>query len=306
MLGVVQVASNKRRKRTKAEQRERRARSSAKPKAVVSNPSPASGFVQSTLEDIWQSEGLMLEKGRERYGDYWLHARGCTVFLSRCITEIDHSRMMFGYLFSHMKKHHALALFSAMRLHRVQAMMDLRQVLEAGASAAFAIANPQQEHFVDVTEDGILDPSQPLTQKRYAWLEANYPDKSDWIKSTKRNINSWAAHANIITANSVFKVSEAGDFGSAPFFDIEDEYHVKGDLWLISAVALSLMDLLHGVNQTHKAVTFVDNFTRSMQEYADANNSLLDELKQSDRYKAVEAMLIAKAATGAKDEAART
>jgi hypothetical protein len=213
--------------------------------------------------------------------------------------------MMFGFLFSQMKKHHTLALFSAMRLHRVQAMMDLRQVLEAGASAAFASGNPGQEHFVDVREDGILDPSLPLTKKRYAWLEANYREKSDWIKSTKEHINSWSAHANIITANSVFKVNETGDLGQAPFFDIEDEYHVKGDLWLISSVALTLMDLLYGVNQSYKAVRFVDNFARNMQDYAAANNSLLEDLKQSERYKAIEARLIAKGALSAKEEPPR-
>jgi hypothetical protein len=35
-----------------------------------------------------------------------------------------------------------LALLSTLRLHKVQSMMNLRQVLESGASAAFAIANP--------------------------------------------------------------------------------------------------------------------------------------------------------------------
>jgi hypothetical protein len=58
-----------------------------------------------------------------------------------------------------MKKHHMLAMFSTLRLHRVQAMMNLRQVLEAGASATFAIANPEQHHFVDTDQHGILDPS---------------------------------------------------------------------------------------------------------------------------------------------------
>jgi hypothetical protein len=292
---------NKRRKRTRTEQRERRARNTATPEApAVPERTPMLDFPQSTLEEIWQSESRMLEKGRERYGNYWVHARGCTVFLSRCITEIDHSRMMFGYLFSHMKKYHTLTLFSVMRLHRVQAMMDLRQVLEAGASAAFAIGNPGQEHFVDVTEDGILDPSQPLTRKRYAWLEANYREKSDWLKSTKDGINSWATHANLITANSVFTLSEAGDFGRAPFFDIEDDYLVKGDLWQLSNVALHIMDLLYRVNESYKAVRFIDNFEQSMSNYVSANNALLDEIKQSERYKAIEAKLLAKGALSPK------
>src|SRR2546430_9857689 len=54
--------------------------------------------------------------------------------------------------FAQVKKHHMLALFSTVRLHKVQALMNLRQVLEAGACAAFAIANPDHKHFVDTDE----------------------------------------------------------------------------------------------------------------------------------------------------------
>jgi hypothetical protein len=243
-------------------------------------------FPQSTLEEIWDSEFRMLETAKDRFGNYWTHARGCTVFLSRCIASFDASRMMFGHFFSHMKKHHTLALFSVTRLHKVQAMMDLRQVLEAGASAAFAIANPGHEHFVDVDEQGILDPSQPLTQKRYAWLDAHYPQKSKWIKDTKKRINLSSAHANYVSANSVFRVNDAGDLADAPFFDVEDEYFVKADLWLISCVALTLMDFMYGVNRQYKVLEFVDRFADLLQDYAAANNTLLDEMKKTDRYKA--------------------
>jgi len=59
------------------------------------------------------------------------------------------------------RKHHTVALFSTVRLHRIQAMMDLRQTLEAGACAAYAIANTDQASF-DMDEDGILNATQNL------------------------------------------------------------------------------------------------------------------------------------------------
>ena len=242
-------------------------------------------FAQSTLEEIWESERLMLLGAKERYGQYWTHARTTTVFLSRCITAINHDRMMFGHFFSHMKKHHTLSLFSAVRLHKVQAMMDLRQVLEAGASAAFALAKPEREHFADADDREILDPSQPLTKKRYAWLDTSYPAKSQWIKETKNNINQSAAHANIVSASNVFRVNDAADQASAPFFDIEDDYHVKCDLWLIAAVALTLMDLFAEVNDPLKVIEFNPDFLGAMRHYAAENNALLDEMKQTGRFK---------------------
>ncbi|MGO9047138.1 MAG: hypothetical protein ACLPXW_23580, partial [Xanthobacteraceae bacterium] len=155
-------------------------------------------FPQSTLEEIIESERQMVLTASERYGEVYANARTCSVFLSRCITGIDHERMIFARLFSLMKKHHMLALLSLVRLHKVQAMMNIRQVLEAGAAAAFAIANPEQEHFVETDAQGLLDPAQDLTKKRYKWLHENYRQKSDWIKKTKDQINVSTAHANII------------------------------------------------------------------------------------------------------------
>ncbi len=128
----------------------------------------------------------------------------------------------------------------SLRLHKVQAMMNLRQVLEAGAAAAFAIANPDTHHFVEVDAFAkITDPTQKLTVKRYKWLKQNYSAKSEWIASTKDSINSSAVHANVISGDNTFRM--AGDHAAvcAPFFDIEDEYFVKADLWLISSVAIT-------------------------------------------------------------------
>jgi hypothetical protein len=33
---------------------------------------------------------------RARYGEFYKHAIECSVFLSTCVVEIDHSRLTFG------------------------------------------------------------------------------------------------------------------------------------------------------------------------------------------------------------------
>jgi hypothetical protein len=74
---------------------------------------------------------------------------------------------------------------SAVRLHKVQAMMNLRQVLEAGAAAAFAIANPEDRHFFKVDANNIITSPTRLAEKRYRWLEKNFKSGSDAIKANK-------------------------------------------------------------------------------------------------------------------------
>src|SRR5260370_33948013 len=81
-----------------------------------------------------------------RYGGYFDHHLACSTFLTQFLKSIDPNRDIFASFLSQVKKHHFLALLSTVRLHEVQSMMTLRQVLEAGA---FALANPEHKHFVD-------------------------------------------------------------------------------------------------------------------------------------------------------------
>src|SRR5215471_8659940 len=90
---------------------------------------------QPTLEEIVDSERQLVLTADERYGKYSRHARECAFFTSQCIISVALDRLMFARFFSLMKKQLMLAFLSTLRLHKVQAMMNLRQVLEAGAAA---------------------------------------------------------------------------------------------------------------------------------------------------------------------------
>jgi len=83
---------------------------------------------------------------------------------------------------------------------------------------------------------------------------------------------------------AVFRIADAGDAINAPFFDIEDDYHVKADLWLTGSVALTLMDLLYGVNLDHKVIGFRNDFPLQMQRLAKENDGLV-EMNATDRFK---------------------
>jgi hypothetical protein len=239
---------------------------------------------QSTLEEIIESERKLLLTADQRYGSYSRHARECSIFLSQCIISVDPDRKIFVQYFSHLKKHLMLALLSTLRLHKVQAHMVLRQALEAGAAAAFAIANPEPEHFAKTDAQGFIDPSQELTRKRYQWLDKHFPAGSAVIKEKKRLINK-SAHADILTTSQTFQVNEAGNEISTPFFDVEDEYHVKADLWLTASISIELMDLLYGVNKEHDVVKFILNFETDLQRIYEDNSALLTEMKSTERYK---------------------
>jgi hypothetical protein len=241
-------------------------------------------FPQSTLEQITESEAQMVRTAKERFGNFFLNAWACSVLLSKCVVSVDHTRLNFARFHVVLKKHHTLAVLSIVRLHKVQAMMDLRQALEAGCAGAFAIANPEDEHFFKIDQHGIVTTPQKLTEKRYRWLEKNFKARSDAIKTKKDLINNNQSHANVISADSVFRIDDTGELINAPFFDIEDDYFVKTDLWLAAGIALELMDWFYGVNKGRDVIAFAPRFVEDVQALAKEADALRAEMVATDRY----------------------
>lgn len=240
---------------------------------------------QHTIGDIIESERQMILHGAERFGDYFINASEFNNLLQQFIKSVDPDRFIFVMFLAQIRKHHLLAHFSTVRLHHIQAMMNLRQVLEAGSCAAYAIANPDQAGFTDIDENGITDISQDLTKKRYEWLEGNFKEGSDAIKNMKSTINNSTAHSNVVYAHNNFRFD--GDQGKfvTPFFDIEDDYLVKTDLWQIGNIAMGLMDLFYGVNDGLNVVKFVDDLVPRLKALEAENHRLKAEMMSTERFK---------------------
>lgn len=81
---------------------------------------------------------------------------------------------------------------------------------------------------------------------------------------------------------------------NAPFFDIEDAYHVKTDLWLAAGVALELMDWFYGINKGRNAIEFAPGFVDDVQGLAKATDALRAEMVATDRYQQAMAKQIAR------------
>jgi hypothetical protein len=89
---------------------------------VIEETSPVE-FRQGTLADILDSEKEMILTAPQRYGEYYDHAFACSMFLTQFLKSIDSDRYVAASFFAQVKKHHTLALFSTVRLHKVQSMI---------------------------------------------------------------------------------------------------------------------------------------------------------------------------------------
>jgi len=241
-------------------------------------------FKQSTFQEILDSEHEMVLQAEQRFGSYYVNAVRFNELLSQSINTVHLTRLIFALFLSQVRKHHTLALFSTVRLHRIQAKMDLRQALEAGAFAAYAIAHIDATDFADKDEEGILNPTQDLAKKRYKWLEQNFAEGSNTIKRLKGTINKSTAHSNIADGQSNFNFDGLNRRFDTPFFDFEDDYLVKSDLWLIANVAMGLLRLFFEVNRTLNVVVFADDFEKRIKELSADNDQLRAAMMQTERY----------------------
>jgi hypothetical protein len=247
-------------------------------------------FPQNTIAQIVDRERAMIQTASAHYGEFYEIALSVGLLLTQYLKSVDPDRWVFAAFQALAKKHVMLAVFSTVRLHKVQAMMDLRQAVEAGACAAYAIGNPDHTHFVDTDEHGILDPSQKLARKRYKWLDQNYPNASKAVQEIKDKINTTTAHANLISAYGASQANQQEGWFQEPFFDTEDAHFVKTDLWMIANAALTLMHVFYEVNEKRNVIKFVDNFWTSIQQFGEKNEGLRQQMMATDRFKRAAAM----------------
>jgi hypothetical protein len=60
---------------------------------------------------------------------------------------------------------------------------------------------------------------------------------------------------------------------------------VKVDLWLISSIAIDLMNILYKVNENRNAIEFISGFPAYLTHIARENTALHAEITSTDRYK---------------------
>ena len=235
-----------------------------------------------TIDDILDAEREMIPLAEKKYGDAFRNAAGFNNLLNNFLKGVKSDAWVFMVFLSQIKKHHTLTLFSAVRLHHIQAVLNLRQVLEAGVNAAYGLANPNKDDFIVQQKDGTLDTSDTLDMKRRKWIEDNYKESSDFIKNMKNSINKSCAHSNMIYAFSNFSIADYKFHTS--FFDAGEEHRVKTDLWMIGNIALGLVDLFYGINKEVDRLTFVDEFVKQLKNLEKGNLALKTEMEQHPRF----------------------
>ncbi|HEY5105714.1 MAG TPA: hypothetical protein VII73_02955 [Caulobacteraceae bacterium] len=247
----------------------------------------------STLDALFEEENRLLQLASEKYGKHFGHACDATALLSLFIKSANYDREIFLRYMSHAKKHHTLALMSTVRLHKIQAMLNLRFALESAANAAFSLCNPSLENFLVNGAGSPARKTEVILSKAYKWLAKTLPEYSGALKSVKDNINATSAHSNIVYTASTFRFDpDVSDTAETPFFDIEDPYFVSTDLWLISNAAVGIIGMIAAASEVGAGLELAEDFLVRFSDLMKANQGLQAEFMAGDRYKAAAALSV--------------
>jgi hypothetical protein len=240
-----------------------------------------------TLEGIAAEELRRVEMAEERLGQAFLVSQEATFLLSNFIEGISADREVFIRSFALLKKHHTLAVLSALRGHHDQAVMNLRYVIEAASSAAYALAQPRGE-FVD-PDTGLSIEAQKTRERAYKWVAEAFPSHSADLKGIKDALSQTGAHFNLVNSARIVTEQAENGFRRTEFFDLPDQHLEEVNLWQITGVAIATMHLLDQVATAHggftTAATFHDRgnlLTRDWQ-------AMRDRLTATERHQAATA-----------------
>lgn len=250
-------------------------------------------FKQDTIGDIIESESQMILHGAECYGEYFINASEFNNLLNSFIKSVDDPAKFIAIAFIfQIRKYHTLALFSAIRRHHIQTSMNLRYVIEAAQWAAYAMGNEDQDKFCSKDSNGIISIEDKHGKAMYKWLNDNFKVKADETRRLKKMISGAGAHSNITYAFQNFEMKPFKDAGfKTTFFDPENDYWIKTDLWFVANTALGLLDLFYGVNQKFKVFKLIDDFSPRFKTLVDQNNKLKTEMMGTENYKRAQALM---------------
>lgn len=233
-----------------------------------------------SLFEFSATEHHLLSAAPDKYGAAWTNALDVTLTLSNVVQIPIVPCDLFLRFYSQMKKYHTLSILSTVRLHRVQAKLDLRYFIESTANAAFSLAHPDTSNYFDVEKELLFD-AKKASRAAYRWLHETYPGHSAHLKDMKAHINEETAHAHVINSAHNFDITldpEATIITS--FFDFENEREIQFDLWLAAKAGIHAIDLILAVQKIY-GVIIPSRDTDSLPKLMADNDAVHEALQNS-------------------------
>jgi len=217
--------------------------------------------VNETFAKILAEETRLISEDDATRGDEENFALVCYQVLNEASwIKLEPDNFFFSLFLTQVRKHAGLSILSVARQHHVQALLDLRQTIEAATWMLFAMEHKEPTAFFMVDERGAATVTDAHKNRMRKWLDDGWSAGSSSLKTMKKAINGTCAHADVTYALNNFNTENF----SFTFFDQMDGPMKRSDFFFIGTCLWQIMDLAYGINQKHKAIEFSAEFVPTM------------------------------------------
>jgi hypothetical protein len=215
---------------------------------------PAQKIPSNHIRLLAAQEAEMIEWTAKRAGIFGLFAHSAFAVMDTAVDGLSQDYLLFAGAWSTVRSFSGQALLAAMRQHRIQMNLCIRQVLEGVALAAYLMAHPRPQHPIVDAQGKMIEPKLMMTKHVYPWFKSEHPVENDRIKELKDHINLLSGHANLLATSAVFDYGQnVGSTIAADFFDLPIEEMVWANFYEVGeAISLAVQVILEA-NVAHNA-----------------------------------------------------
>jgi hypothetical protein len=234
--------------------------------------------MESQVLSLSNLENELVRTARATHGDVLDNAEQIISFFNDAIILTDRPKgWIFMLYLSQLRANLSLMLLSTIRKHDIQMLMMARQMLEATSLACYALS--QQEFDMNNCSskslEVVIQEMGTWKNKKYKWLDLEFPIRSSNVKKLKDKMNLHYEHAGTFTAQNNLVVDDTGKMLMA-FFDEREIEFVPRRLRLCSSLALEAIGLIADVVEKYpSAVRLAPDFNKNYNLFSNSTDQLL-------------------------------
>lgn len=215
------------------------------------------------LKEIVKSEPDAMAWTNEVAEPFVVFAQNAFEILSTAVTHSIDDCLLFRGAYSHTRKMAGLAVLSALRQHRIENGLNLRQVVEGTSLMGYLAAHPGIPGDLakaNLTHPELVAANEKLMKSAFKWMTETHPSLDRDLRFYKGHINRNRSHVTVFATAAVYDYRDQHGVAGERFFDAPDPLETRATLLATGNIINLASGMLILTSQSTEAVTVRPKF----------------------------------------------
>lgn len=185
------------------------------------------------LKEIVAAEPDAMAWTNEVAEPFVVYAQNAFEIFATGVTDSIKEGLLFRGAYSHTRTMAGLAVLSALRQHRIENGLNLRQVIEGTCLMGYLAAHPGVPKDMSQPNMGhseLFKANEKLLKTALAWVTATYPGIDGDLRFYKSHINRNRSHTTVFATAAVYDYTDHDGYADQRFFDAHDPLETRATL----------------------------------------------------------------------------